>query len=271
MYELLLTLFKMLSDVLTAGFGVLGLLTEFKTKSGKITKTGRIALSGIGASLIVSIGVTGLETKKDQDSARQHAQELIDQSLPISDSIEGRLLISTKFITYNFANNSAAFDRIPYVLGIRFYRRKDSCEVLDKEIGRAELHFTNSVNPVYADWRDLAKLVRPENVLDLRPQLGASVQLNQSISATLIDRNGLVRSANDLVGTTILIVSTEPPESSDRIVAFRLRMSPGIEIRGGDWSTTHQPLVEYHHITASGLPLIERGYCYTFAKDDIVY
>jgi hypothetical protein len=47
---------KYISTALTAGFGILGLLVEYKNKkTKKITRWGRIAISGIILSALVSL------------------------------------------------------------------------------------------------------------------------------------------------------------------------------------------------------------------------
>jgi hypothetical protein len=67
MYATWMVIFKMVSDALSAGFGMLGLLFDFKDKHQKITRMGRVALIGIATSFLVSIAISALEAKKSHD------------------------------------------------------------------------------------------------------------------------------------------------------------------------------------------------------------
>jgi len=75
-YGTLLSIFKLLSEILTAAFGILGLLTEFRDKDKKITRTGKIALVGILASFLVAATTNILELEKSKEDAIAHEKEV---------------------------------------------------------------------------------------------------------------------------------------------------------------------------------------------------
>jgi hypothetical protein len=90
----LLIVFKLLSDALTAGSGILGLLTEFKDERKKITRNGKIALSGILAGFLLSAGIAYLEARRADAERTQHASEIDRLSRPLDDHINARLVLS---------------------------------------------------------------------------------------------------------------------------------------------------------------------------------
>ena len=74
---MLLSILKAISEGLTAGFGILGLLTEFKDEKTKsITRNGKIALVGILASFIVSGIITVVENRDALAEHVEHAKEV---------------------------------------------------------------------------------------------------------------------------------------------------------------------------------------------------
>lgn len=62
---------KIISMLATGAFGVLGLLTDYKDKSGRITKWGKTALSGVVMSAILSLFLYGLEASRAKAAAKQ--------------------------------------------------------------------------------------------------------------------------------------------------------------------------------------------------------
>jgi hypothetical protein len=71
---LLLTILKIVADLITAGSAVWGLLTEFKDDKHNITRNGKWALRGIIAGLLVSISISVTEqTKSERDAAEAKA------------------------------------------------------------------------------------------------------------------------------------------------------------------------------------------------------
>jgi hypothetical protein len=269
MYGILLGIFKVLSAALAAGFGILALLTEFKDKHNRITRNGKIALSGIIASFTVSIAVAALEMKKEQDDAKAHQQELVDQFLAIGSEIRATIRISTKYTTYDFKDPTEYWN-VPNVMDIFFYREKAPCALRVKAPPTADLQFTSNEPDVPGE--DAAKHIFPEEgYTNPRAKTGDTVYLKRWGSATLTDRNGHIRSVNDLPGATVLIMTDEATESGARVVAFSFLMSPGVVVRGGgEWSSNKRPLEESVRPNPP-LPLVARGYCYTITKDDIHY
>lgn len=77
MYGTLLSVFKVLSDALTALSGVFGLLSEFKDPATKrVTTAGKAALVGIIVGFILSGAVSLLEHEQSVDDERKHEAEI---------------------------------------------------------------------------------------------------------------------------------------------------------------------------------------------------
>src|SRR5882672_2087993 len=82
--ETLLSILKVISEGLTAGFGILGLVTEFKDeKTKRITRNGKIALGGIVISFIVSGAITTVENANSRAAEKAHAIEIRRLSRPL--------------------------------------------------------------------------------------------------------------------------------------------------------------------------------------------
>src|SRR3954452_7118835 len=102
---------KAVSTVATGLFGVLGVLTNYKDKDGKVTKWGKVAITGICFSATISLVLYGLEsvkatkgaveakkqydeTKKKLDTALEDSNRLMSlqrTSLDKSQALEERL------------------------------------------------------------------------------------------------------------------------------------------------------------------------------------
>src|SRR5262245_44793518 len=59
-----LSILRLLGIVLSGVFGVLGLLTEYKDKDGKVTRWGKTALAGICLSTVVALAAGVRESRK---------------------------------------------------------------------------------------------------------------------------------------------------------------------------------------------------------------
>jgi hypothetical protein len=81
--ETFLSILKVISEGLTAGFGILGLVTEFKDERKQMTRNGKIALGGIVISFIVSGAITVVENAKARASESAHAVEIRRLSRPL--------------------------------------------------------------------------------------------------------------------------------------------------------------------------------------------
>jgi hypothetical protein len=92
MYSTVLTIVKLISEGLTAGFGIYGLFTEFKDEHKKITRSGKIALSGIIAGFVLTCVMTGLEQAKERAADLAHAKEIRRLTSPL-----GQLSIAISF------------------------------------------------------------------------------------------------------------------------------------------------------------------------------
>lgn len=88
-YGILLSIFKIIAEALTAGFGILGLLTDFKDDQKKITPAGRKALVGILASFVVSGVITVLENANSRAEERLHEQQIEALEHPLGDMSAG--------------------------------------------------------------------------------------------------------------------------------------------------------------------------------------
>ena len=73
--DFFLTAWKATSIVLTGAFGVLGLVKDFKDKTGKITKWGRISLAGIllstGFGVVAQLIESSKAARTEKDTAKQ--------------------------------------------------------------------------------------------------------------------------------------------------------------------------------------------------------
>lgn len=75
-----LNILKLIGLVLTGAFGILGLLTEFRDdKTKKVTKWGKVALSGIILSTALSLVAQILESAKSVRDAREAEKQARDQ------------------------------------------------------------------------------------------------------------------------------------------------------------------------------------------------
>jgi hypothetical protein len=96
MYDILLVLAKVLSDALTAASGVFGLLTEFKDDNKKITRSGRIALSGIILGFLLSGATTYIQVERSKSAELEHTQEIKRLSRPLGDKMGVWMLLSVR-------------------------------------------------------------------------------------------------------------------------------------------------------------------------------
>jgi hypothetical protein len=72
---------KIMCDVLTAGSGILGLLTDFRDEATKrITRTGKTALVGIVVGLALSATISFLELRDVRAQQADHRTELARES-----------------------------------------------------------------------------------------------------------------------------------------------------------------------------------------------
>jgi len=94
MYGVLLMVFKVLSDLLTAASGVFGLLTEFKDQDKKITKSGKVALAGIVIGFLLSGVMTFLEARDAQEDKEEHEQEVKRLERPLDDHMNASIVLS---------------------------------------------------------------------------------------------------------------------------------------------------------------------------------
>jgi len=259
MFGVLLQLLKVLSDALTAGFGIFGLLTEFKDKNHRITRSGKIALIGIIASFAVSVTVVALEAKKAQDDAKAHQQELVSQSLAISQEMRVEFRYSMPYSTTSMQkfNNPlgdvVSEEKQPFLDEVDLYRSKKPCPDLAKET--ADLAFKASFESSYY----------------LKPVQGLSTRFNFGDWYTfkVFGRNGQIRSVNDLPGATVLFTTITPSDVHIRVEGFRfIDMSPGVDVHGGLLSH-NKKLEVYTEPEDQSTDLTETLYCYTFTGDDL--
>src|SRR4051812_25439800 len=66
---------KAVSMVATGVFGVIGILTNYKDKDGKVTKWGRVAITGILLSASISLVLYALESAKATEGAKEAAKQ----------------------------------------------------------------------------------------------------------------------------------------------------------------------------------------------------
>lgn len=69
--ETIISAIKIISMLATGAFGVLGLITNYKDESGKITKWGKVALSGVVLSAVLSLFLYGLEASRAKVAAKE--------------------------------------------------------------------------------------------------------------------------------------------------------------------------------------------------------
>jgi hypothetical protein len=98
--DTLISLFKIVAIISAALFGALGLLARYKDESGKITKSGKLALSGIVLSLFVSLGLQILETEKAKrdakkaEAAANQTRQQLEQIIQKASATEEKQIIS---------------------------------------------------------------------------------------------------------------------------------------------------------------------------------
>jgi len=79
----LYSILKIASMIATGLFGALALLTKYKNEDGRITKWGKIALSGIIISVAISLGLYTLETARAKAAAIKAEADAKAQSLKL--------------------------------------------------------------------------------------------------------------------------------------------------------------------------------------------
>jgi hypothetical protein len=94
MYGVLLMIFKVLSDLLTAASGVFGLLTEFKDKNKNITTSGKVALGGIVIGFLLSGAMAFLQAWNEQQEKKEHEQEVSRLGRPLDDHMHAWIVLS---------------------------------------------------------------------------------------------------------------------------------------------------------------------------------
>ncbi len=87
--SVLLSFFKFLSIGLTGAFGAIGLMTEFRNKrTKKITNWGKIVLTGIVASTLISAISQALENEKNREEDQKSDQKTRTQLHEIQRAVE---------------------------------------------------------------------------------------------------------------------------------------------------------------------------------------
>lgn len=87
MQDLLIQILKLSSISLVGGFGILALLTEYKTKDGEITRWGKIALYGVFVTTLITLAVHAFEL----NSARKKAKKETIEALHLLSRVESVL------------------------------------------------------------------------------------------------------------------------------------------------------------------------------------
>lgn len=94
MNGVLLMIFKVLSDLLTATSGVFGLLTEFKDKNKNITTTGKAALAGIVIGFLLSAAMTVLQARNEQQEKKEHEKEVGRLERPLDEHMRALIVLA---------------------------------------------------------------------------------------------------------------------------------------------------------------------------------
>ena len=85
MYTALINIFKIFSYAVTAGCGLLGLLTEFKDEHKQITRAGKLVLTGIIVGFCLSTTMTILDIANSRSIEIRHREEIKRLARPIGD------------------------------------------------------------------------------------------------------------------------------------------------------------------------------------------
>ena len=80
MPDLLIAITKFLSILLAGAFGILGLLTKFRKKNGKITKWGSIAVVGTVVSTMVAVVSQELDFRRQAQEQREANEKSLKQT-----------------------------------------------------------------------------------------------------------------------------------------------------------------------------------------------
>ncbi|HJP93531.1 MAG TPA: hypothetical protein VJ875_16345 [Pyrinomonadaceae bacterium] len=83
--DIIISTLKIISMLTAGAFGVLALLTNYKDKSGDITKWGKIALSGVVLSVLLSLFLYGLETSRANAAAKKAKAEAEATAMVLKD------------------------------------------------------------------------------------------------------------------------------------------------------------------------------------------
>jgi hypothetical protein len=220
MYDLWLSILKVIAEGLTAVFGILGLLTTFRDEATKkITRMGKVALIGILSSFAVSGAIAALEFESSKASEISHEKEIRRVLLPWNGQTKAR--IRFYFSSYTdetsdylrrvegFLNTEAvegfkgplpsklgAMPQDFRSLGYRIYLvRNKTCETADfgKPDTLLKADFSPLENDPEANWEEQGL-----------------VYLTRSVMLSPIYSNGNIDSIEDFKGTTILLHSEFP-------------------------------------------------------------
>src|SRR6266852_2780489 len=84
-YGTVVIIIKVFSYALTAGSGVLGLVSEFKDENKRITRAGKLALAGIAVGFSLQTMMTVLEARNSRGSELQHEKEIKRLARPLGE------------------------------------------------------------------------------------------------------------------------------------------------------------------------------------------
>lgn len=289
MFGVILIVSKIILSALSAAFGILGLLYEFRDENKKVTLVGKVALIGICATFLVSGAITVLEEIKSHTeeenqkavratadarviAAQEKAQEEIKSALgkssrkilrPLLENIPVDLFYVTdrQMPKYEGKKDKTKFQEMPFFIDINFYQDTD-CNRLSS-FGDLTLKLPTDVFDKRLHNRPRPGIYRTPNgsivgddpsrfILD-RPH---EYFLPDSIVLEVARKRGTLVSVDDIPGSTIKISTTEVNHDFS-LDSVHLKLAEGVDI--------HVPTKDgQQSVTSLGDGLFEHTYCYTF-------
>jgi hypothetical protein len=205
------TILALVSILLTALFGILGLLTDFRKADNKVSVAGKISLCGILVTSLVSAALTLV-------TSHEHEQEIGIQLNPMDKNIEVRLEFTLREDKGALAK--AILDR-PGSSELRFYLKGPACSSFPLQGYNPDLVFIEDAKQEHGAWFDEAK---PSQVPPRYP--GATSLLTYSLLATSSKMTSFVQ----IPGSTPVVSFNDFESNQMTLNRAVLRAAQGVSI-----------------------------------------
>ena len=248
------TLLKILADVITAGSGILGLLTNFKKKmkaKGKaspkgeievISTPGKIALIGIVLGFGVSTTITILDARAGKLNEKQHQHEFAVLSQPVSK----QMLVTIWYESLSSDDNPKSPKELPEIGSIAFVKGNKPCSRATIESG--DLTFA----PEVVVNRDFGGTPGPEFLMMSPNHHNRSyIEESRRFDIQYRAKNALLGS-DELAGSTLIVVFYEEKGATQ----FEFR---AIELPIVTGSTLQFTADEFKHTTGQHQTIVDES------------